>query len=415
MIRFESVLIASSLLVIVSIFAIKISDKLGVPSLVVFLLIGMLAGSDGPGGITFDNPFFVQSLGVIALTFILFAGGLDTEWSAVRPVLGRALSLSTVGVLIPALLVGIFASVVLEFSLIEGLLLGAIVSSTDAAAVFMVLRSRNVHLKPPLKPLLEMESGSNDPMAVFLTIGLIRVLTTPGGSLVDLIPMFVTQMAVGGVIGYVMGILMAKIINQIDVQHDGLYPVLTIAFVLFIYGLAASLEGSGFLAVYLAGLMLRKQDFTHRWSLVRFHDGLAWLMQITMFLILGLQVFPSRLVPIMGVGLLISLFLILVARPVGTLISLAFASMTYQEKSLVAWVGLRGAVPVILGTFPLLAGIAKADTIFHVVFFIVLTSVLLQGPFIPLVARWLKVDAPPEGKAKYLLQLEPEERSGGNP
>lgn len=414
MIKFEYLLVVSSLLLILSILGMKISDRLGIPSLVLFLVIGMLAGSDGLGGISFDNPFLVQSLGVIALTFILFAGGLDTEWSAIRPVLWRGIALSTLGVLVTAVLVGIFASLLLDFSLMEGLLLGAIVSSTDAAAVFVVLRSSNVHLKSPLKPLLEMESGCNDPMAVFLTVGLIQILTMPSASLIDLIPLFLLQMTVGGALGYAMGILMGTIIHRVDVQHDGVYPVLTIAFVLLTYGLTASLQGSGFLAVYLAGLILKRQEFPHRWSLVRFHDGLAWLMQITMFLTLGLQVFPSRLVPIMGVGLLIALFLILIARPVSVLISLALSPMSYQEKGLVSWVGLRGAVPIILATFPFLAGITKADTIFHVVFFIVLTSILLQGPFIPRVARWLKVEAPPEGKAKYMLQLEPEERSKVN-
>jgi potassium/hydrogen antiporter len=268
-----------------------------------------------------------------------------------------------------------------------------------------------VHLKSPLKPLLEFESGCNDPMAVFLTIGLIHILTTPSASLLDLVPMFLLQMAVGAAVGYVMGVVSGKLLQRLDVQHDGVYPVLTIALVLLTYGLTAALEGSGFLAVYLAGLILKRQEFPHRWSLIRFHDGLAWLMQITMFVTLGLQVFPSRLVPIIGAGLLIALFLILLARPLSVLVSLAFSPMSYQEKGLVSWVGLRGAVPIVLATFPLLAGITKADTIFHVVFFIVLTSVLLQGPFIPWVARWFGVEAPADGKAKYLLQLEPEERT----
>ena len=379
----EPLFIVFSSLVILSILTIKLSIRFGIPSLVLFLAIGMLAGSDGLGGMYFDNPALVQTLGVIALALILFAGGLDTEWAGVRPVLWNGLALSTIGVLITAVLVGLFVSWVQGFSFLEGLLLGAIVSSTDAAAVFMVLRARQARLPRSLTQLLELESGSNDPMAVVLTVALIQLLTNPATSFGELAVYFVMQMAVGAVLGIVMGEVMRWTLNGLNLELEGIYPVLSVAFALLTYGLTAELHGSGFLAVYLAGLTMRRKPFTHQPSLLQFHDGLAWLMQITMFLILGLQVFPARLAPIAGVGLLISLFLIFVARPVSVYTALVFSRMPLREQTLVAWVGLRGAVPIVLATFPVLAGIKQADTMFHLVFFIVLTSVLLQGPPIP--------------------------------
>jgi potassium/hydrogen antiporter len=390
----EYLLLGASGLLLLSVIASKASGRMGVPALLLFLVIGMLAGSDGPGGIHFDDPWTAQSLGVVALSFILFAGGMDTEWASVRRVLGPGIGLSTLGVAITAGLVGWFATVALQMSWLEGLLIGAIVSSTDAAAVFAVMRSRAVRLRSPLKPLLELESGSNDPMAVFLTIGMLALITGASGSALDLIPMFVRQMAVGGAIGYGLGKLMVLLVNRLRLEYDGLYPVLTLSLVLLTYSGSTWLGGNGFLAVYLAGIMMGNSDFIHKRSLTRFHDGLAWLMQITMFLALGLQVFPTQLVPIAGPGLFLALFLMVCARPVAVFATLALARLTLREKTMVAWVGLRGAVPIILATFPLLAGIPQATRIFNLVFFIVLTSVLLQGTSIPLVARWLHVDEP---------------------
>lgn len=388
----ELLIIIFSALVILSILTIKLSVRLGIPSLTLFLVIGMLAGSDGVGGLYFDNPALVQTLGVIALVLILFSGGLDTEWTGVRPVLWNGLSLSTIGVVLTALLVGSFVSWVQGFSFLEGLLLGAIVASTDAAAVFMVLRARNVKLPRPLAHLLELESGSNDPMAVVLTVALIQLMTNPSTNLWDLFWFFVVQMTVGAAAGVAMGELIRWTLNTLKLELRGIYPVLSVAFALLTYGLTAELHGSGFLAVYLAGLFMRRHSVVHQKNLVQFHEGLAWLMQITMFLILGLQVFPARLIPIAGVGLLVSLFLIFIARPVSVYTSLALSRLSFREQTLVAWVGLRGAVPIVLATFPVLAGIQKADTIFHLVFFIALTSVLLQGPPIPWMTRLLGLD-----------------------
>jgi len=379
----EVLLIIFSALTILSILTIKLSVRFGIPSLVLFLVIGMLAGSDGLGGLYFDNPALVQSLGVIALVFILFSGGLDTEWEGVRPVIWSGLSLSTVGVILTAVTVGWFVSVVQGLSFLEGLLLGAIVSSTDAAAVFMVLRARNAKIPKKLANLLELESGSNDPMGVVLTIAIIQLLTNPATSFVELVEFFLIQMTVGAVVGIAMGELIRWTLNRLKLELTGIYPVLSVAFALLTYGLTAELKGSGFLAVYLAGLFLRRRPIAHRRSLVQFHDGLAWLMQIAMFLILGLQVFPARLLPIAGIGLLVALFLIFVARPLSVHVALVFSTLSFREQMLVAWVGLRGAVPIVLATFPMLAGIRHADTIFHLVFFIALTSVLLQGPPIP--------------------------------
>jgi potassium/hydrogen antiporter len=394
MISFDYVLLAAAVLLILSVLASKASGRLGVPALLLFLGVGMLAGSDGPGGVHFEDAHVAQSLGVVALVFILFSGGLSTEWESVRPVLGKALGLATAGVLLTAVFVGLFAAKVLGFSLLEGMLLGAIVSSTDAAAVFAVLRSRSVGLKGELRPLLELESGSNDPMAVFLTTGLIGVLGGQGESLGGLIPSFLKQMALGALLGVGMGRAAVTVLNRLRLEYEGLYPVLSLALVLFTYGVAYAVGGNGFLAVYLAGLVMGNDDFIHKQSLMRFHDGVAWLMQIAMFLVLGLLVFPSRLVPVAAAGLAVSLFLMLVARPASVFVTLAFARGGWREKAMVSWVGLRGAVPIILATFPLLAGLPQAETIFNLVFFIVITSVLLQGTTLPRAARWLGVDAP---------------------
>ncbi|MCL4261682.1 MAG: potassium/proton antiporter [Anaerolineae bacterium] len=405
----EYMMIGAATLLLISVLVSKISDRFGVPVLLLFLLLGMVIGSDGPGGIYFDDPALAQFLGVIALILILFSGGLDTEWASVRPVLKEGMLLATFGVFLTALAVGLFATLLLDFSLIEGLLLGAIVSSTDAAAVFSILRSKGISLKGRLKPLLELESGSNDPMAIFLTIGLIQLLSQPDTSPLSLVGLFVLQMGIGAVMGYGMGRVMLFFINRSRLGYEGLYPVLTLSLVFLTFGLTDALNGSGFLAVYLAGVVLGRYDFIHKRSLLRFHDGLAWLMQIAMFLALGLLVFPSELVPVVGVGLLIAAFLMFVARPVSVFLSLLPSSLDWRAKTFISWVGLRGAAPIILATFPLLARLPQADLIFNIVFFIVLTSVLLQGTTLSPVARWLRVDAPAARKRLYPLEYNPME------
>lgn len=402
----EFILTGAGILLLLSIIASKASGRLGVPSLVLFLVIGVLAGSEGLGGIDFANPWLAQSLGVVALAFILFSGGLDTDWKSVRPVLWHGLGLSTLAVLVTAASVGLFAMLLLNFSFLEGLLLGAIVSSTDAAAVFAVMRSRSIGLQTRIKRILEFESGSNDPMAIFLTLGFITLIMNPGISALSLVPMFFQQMLLGGLVGYGLGRLMVWGINRINLGYDGLYLVFTLSVVMLAYGLTSLIGGNGFLAVYIVGLVMGNHHFIHKKSIARFHDGIAWLMQIVMFITLGLLVFPSQLVPVVWVGLLLSLFLIFVARPLGVFATLGLARMRPQEMAVISWVGLRGAVPIILATFPLIAGVAQAEVIFNLVFFIVLTSVLLQGPSIPLVAKWFKVDAPLVASPRYPLEFE---------
>ncbi len=395
----EYILFGASLLLLLSIIASKVASIIRVPALIIFILVGMVAGSEGPGGIEFDDAWVAQLLGVIALAFIIFSGGLHSSWKSVSPVLWTGVSLSTIGVFLTAILVGLFVHYLLDFSILMALLLGAIVSSTDAAAVFSVMSSSGTKLKGSLKDLLEFESASNDPMAVILTLGFIHLLTNPEASIWSMVLLLIQQMVLGIVIGFMMGKAIVFTVNRLRLNFEGLYPVLTLALVIFTYGLTASIGGSGFLAVYIAGLILGGSDFIHKQSLTRFHDGLAWLMQITMFLILGLLVFPSRLLPIIVSGILISFFLIFIARPIGVFLSLPFGKINFKEKTFISWVGLRGAVPIILATFPLLAGVPKADILFNIVFFIVITSVLIQGTTIPLAAKLLGVDAP-ETKTK---------------
>ena len=338
----EHLLLGVSTLLLVSVLASQASGKIGVPALLLFLLIGMFAGSEGPGGIGFDYPALAQSLGVVALALILFSGGLDTSWPQIRPVALKGLALSTIGVCLTAGLVASFAVAFLGFAPLDGLLLGAIVSPTDAAAVFAVLRSRQTRLRGHLTSLLEFESGSNDPMAVFLTVGLISVLSERQTAL-NMVPMFFHQMVLGGLLGYSMGTAMAVLMRHIRLENEGLYAVLSLAVALFTYGMTASVGGNGFLAVYVAGIAAGSNGIKQLDSLRRFHEAQAWLMQIVMFLTLGLQVFPSHVVPVIGVGIVLSLFLMLIARPTAFFITLFPTQLTVNEKLLISWGGLRGS------------------------------------------------------------------------
>ncbi|MBN8577268.1 MAG: potassium/proton antiporter [Cytophagales bacterium] len=408
----ENILLLGSIMLFASIIASKTSFKFGIPTLILFLIVGMLAGSEGPGKIYFDDPNIAQFMGVMALTFILFSGGLDTKLESVRPVLKNGLVLSTVGVLITALLVGAFTAYVLNFSIVEGLLLGAIVSSTDAAAVFSILRTRNIGLKGNIRPLLEFESGSNDPMAFFLTISFIELVLHPEASLALLIPKFIKGMVLGALCGYGGGRLMVFIINRINLDVAGLYPVLLISLMFFTFSFTDTIGGNGFLAIYGAGIILGNSNCIHKKSLIKFFDGIAWLMQIVMFLTLGLLVFPSKIIPILGEGILISLFLILIARPVAVFLMLIRArDLNNRKKLFISWVGLRGAAPIVFATYPLIAGIHYADTIFNLVFFISVTSVILQGSTLSLMAKWLHVGVPEKVKRKFPLDLELKEDS----
>lgn len=390
----ENILLVGSLLLLISVVIGKTSYKFGVPTLLLFLTIGMLAGSDGIGRINFDSPKIAQFIGIVSLNFILFSGGLDTSWKEVRPILKQGLVLSTFGVFLTALSLGIFVYYITDFTLYESLLLGSIVSSTDAAAVFSILRSKSLGLKNNLRPTLELESGSNDPMAYVLTISFLTLVTNPEKDLISVIPLFLQQMIIGGLGGYGFGRLSKLIINSIKLDFEGLYSVLVIALMFITFSATDFVGGNGFLAIYICAVYLGNQELIHKKSILQMFDGLAWLMQIVLFLTLGLLVFPSEVVPYLGLGMAISAFLIVVARPVSVFLSLLFFKMKLRNKLYISWVGLRGAVPIVFATYPLLAGIEKAHMIFNIVFFISVTSVILQGTTLSLAAKWLRVSLP---------------------
>lgn len=402
----ENILLIGSVLLFVSLLAGKTSYKLGVPVLILFLTIGMLAGSDGIGGIQFDNPGVAQFIGIVALNFILFSGGLDTDWQMVKPVLWQGITLSTVGVMLTALSVGLFVWMITDFTLYEGLLLGSIVSSTDSAAVFSILRSKNLALKGKLRPLLELESGSNDPMAYILTVVFTGLVVNQNAEPGSILPMFLQQLLIGGFLGFVFGKFGAEIINRIKLDYEGLYIVLVIAIMFFSFSFTNFIGGNGFLTVYICALYLGNKELMHKKKILKSFDSFAWLMQIVLFLTLGLLVFPSEVIPVIGIGLIISMFLIVIARPVVVFISLLPFKTDMRSRWFISWVGLRGAVPIVFATYPLLAGAEKANMIFNIVFFISITSVLIQGTTLPVVAKWLGLTLPENLKQRTKTDIE---------
>jgi cell volume regulation protein A len=401
-----NILLIGSILLLISIVAGKTTNKLGVPTLIFFLIVGVLAGSEGIGGIHFDNAALAQLIGITALNFILFSGGLDTHWQSIKPVLWKGITLSTIGVVLTALSVAIFVHYAFDFTFVEGMLLGSIVSATDAAAVFSILRNKGIGLKGYLRPVLELESGSNDPMAYFLTITLTGIVATGQTDLTHLIPVFLKEFIIGGALGFLMGKASVWVINNIKMETEGLYPVLTLGLALFTYSITHFLGGNGFLAIYLCAVIMGNSNMLHKKSLIKFYDGQAWLMQIILFLTLGLLVYPSRILPLVGMGLAISAFLIFIARPIGVFTSLSFFRSNTRSKLFVSWVGLRGSVPIVFATYPLLAGIPKADLIFNLVFFISVTSVLLQGTTLAYVAKLLHVAVPANMKRRVGMDFE---------
>jgi cell volume regulation protein A len=398
----EITFIVAGILLFSGVLASKVAARFGIPALFLFLVLGMVAGSDGLGIVDFDNPTLTRNIGDFALVIILFAGGVDANWKQIRPVLGIGLTLATVGVALTMLILGTFAWFVLDtFSTFnigpsgitwgEGLLIGAILSSTDAAAVFSILKSSGLTLQGQLQPLLELESGSNDPMAVLLTGSIVQVFTTANFSPLGLAETLLLQLTIGSLLGYGFGQAIVWMVRRLQLAVPGLYPIATLAILLFSFGITSQLGGNGFLAVYIMGIILGNAPIPYRELIVSFHDGLSWLMSISIFLMLGLLVFPSQLPEVTAVGLAIALFLMVVARPISVFLCLLPTRMTLKEKGFLSWVGLRGAVPIILATLPLTAGIAGADQIFNVIFFTVLVSVLVQGLSLPRVARWLNL------------------------
>lgn len=376
-----------ALLLIIGVVATKFSSKFGVPALVLFIVVGMIAGDDGLGLIEFGNASLAKLFGMIALIIILFEGGLQTKWDAVKPVAYPAITLATLGVLLTAVFTGIAARFILDLTWLEALLFGSIVGSTDAAAVFAVLRGKNI--KSRLGTTLEAESASNDPMAMFLTISFIQLIQTDDSSILSLIPQFFWQMGIGLLIGYVLGKAGVWVLNKINLDSGGLYPVLGLGIAASTYGTASLIGASGLLAVYVVAIVIGNAEIPYRHMITRFSEGLAWMMQILMFVVLGLLVFPSEIIgPIMLKGLLLSLILMLVARPISVFVIVAFFKYRLKENIFLAWSGLRGAVPIVLATFPMLAGLEQSQMFFNVIFFVVLTSALIQGSTIsPLASK----------------------------
>ena len=395
-----------ALLLVVSIVASDVSARLGAPLLLVFILLGMAAGEDGPGGIRFDDFQLSYVIGTLALAVIIFDGGMRTRRETFRVTLWPAVSLATVGVLITAGLVGIFAAWMLNMHWLTGMLVGAIVASTDAAAVFALLRNAGTTLQERVASTLEVESASNDPMAIFLTVAVLELLAAgKTGFDAGVVAAFFKQFGIGAILGLAGGRLLVWLTNRLRL-HTGLYPLLAAAGGLLVFAGTQQVGGSGYLAIFLAGVVLGNSQLQAGQNVLRVHDGLAWLSQIVMFIILGLLVTPSELIHIAGPALAIAAFLIVVARPVAVVASLAPFRLPWREQAFVSWVGLRGAVPIVLALFPTMYGLADARLYFNVAFFIVLVSLLVQGWTIAPAARLLRLEVPPSTEPVQRVTLD---------
>ena len=402
--------LVAGLLLFVGVLASKFANRVGVPSLLLFLFVGMMAGSEGIGGlvgmtgIDFEDYEAAKHFGEIALLIILFAGGLETRWKTVRPVLLPGIALSTVGVLLTTFLLGLFSWFALTaltrfdmglggLTFLEALLLAAIVSSTDAAAVFSVFRSTSVQPNPKLRSLLEFESGSNDPMAVLLTTTILGIMTGVAGSAWHIIGNLLQQLILGVAVGGLIGWAGAAMVSRLKFSARGIYPIFVLSFGLLSFGFADLLNGNEFLSVYVAGVVIGNRLKKNQEGVVGFHDGLSWLSQISMFIVLGLLVFPSQLLSVAWAASAMALFLILVARPLSVFSCLLPLRVKPKEITYVSWVGLRGSVPIVLATYPYHYGVKNSEQIFNIIFFIVILSILIQGSTLVLSARWLKVTA----------------------
>ncbi|MGQ0503681.1 MAG: potassium/proton antiporter [Panacagrimonas sp.] len=393
----HQIIFLAGALFITSILATVITPRLGVPLLLVFLIVGMLAGENGPGGIPFNDYGLANLAGTAALSVVLFDGGMRTHLASFRVGLRPAISLSTVGVLLTAGICGGFAAWLLDLPWAEGLLLGAIVGSTDAAAVFSLLHTSAVRLNERVTSILEIESGANDPMAVFLTLALLQYIQMPEQyQVLDSVLLFVQQMGLGALLGIGGGRALVWALNRLELS-ESLYPLLAFFGGLLIFGITGMLHGSGFLAAYLAGVVVGNRRVRAFAGIRRFHDGVAWMAQIGMFVGLGILVTPVDLLPVAGDALLIALVLIVLARPIAVAVSLLPFRLPAREQVYLSWVGLRGSVPIVLATFPWLAGLPDASLIFNVAFFIVLVSLVLQGWTLAPVARLLGLQLPNQG------------------
>jgi cell volume regulation protein A len=407
----ELILIAGSLLA-AGIIGALLADRIRIPGLLLFLLLGMVAGSEGLGGIEFNDPGLARTLGTIALVLILFEGGLSAGWSEIRPVLGTAASLATLGTVITACAAGVAAHWIFDISLLEGMLVGAAIAATDSAAIFAVLRRST--LEKRLARSLEGESGMNDPVALLLVIGFIEWIQEPGYGLADMAGLLAVKLAIGIGVGVAMGKLATTALERVRLPTDGIYPVATIAIAGLAFGIAEVAHGSGFLAVYLTALALGAGSIPAKRTVVAFHEGVGWVAQIGLFVLLGLLVFPSQLGDVALESLLLSAILILVARPIATFIATTFTPMNVREKVMLGWAGLRGATPIWLATFPVVANVGQGPEIFSIVFFVVVTSTLVQGAsFEPLATRLgLTTDEP--ALPRRLLESGRIRRMGGD-
>jgi cell volume regulation protein A len=407
----ELILIAGALLA-AGIGGALIADRVRIPGLLLFLGLGMLVGSEGIGGIDFDNTELARTLGTIALVLILFEGGLTAGWSEIRPVLGTAASLATIGTAVTAVVAGLAAKQIFGLSTLEGMLVGAAIAATDSAAIFAVLRRSR--LEKRLARSLEGESGMNDPVALLLVIGFIEWIQEPGFGLADMAGLLALKLALGTAIGLAMGKIAVAALNRAHLAADGIYPVATIAIAGLAYGLAEVAHGSGLLATYLTALALGSASIPARRTIVAFHEGLGWVAQIALFILLGLLVFPSTLGDVAVKGLALSAVLILVARPVAAFVATALARLDARERLMLGWAGLRGATPIWLATFPVVAGVGSGQELFAIVFFVVVTSTLIQGASFEPLARRLGLTTDEPALPRRLLESGRIRRMGGD-
>lgn len=417
MITAENILLVGSVLIFTSILISKTGYRFGIPTLLLFLLVGMAFGSDGLG-IQFNSASDAQFIGMMALSIILFSGGMDTRYSDIKPVLKQGILLSTVGVLVTTLLTGLFIYFLsnhtqanIELTLLVSLLLAATMSSTDSASVFSLLRSQRMNLKYNLRPMLELESGSNDPMAYMLTIVLIQVIGSGSNfDIVIILKDLFLQFLFGGVLGYAFGKFSVWLINKIELSNSSLYPILLLSIIFITFTLTDLVKGNGYLAVYIAGMIVGNARLAYRKETNTFMNGLTWLFQIIMFLTLGLLVNPHEMIDIAVTVLLIGIFMILIARPVSVFLCLLpFKGISNKARIFISWVGLRGAVPIIFATYPVIAQIPGSNQLFNTVFFITLLSLIIQGMTISKMARWLKLDLPEEKEGNEFGVELPEE------
>lgn len=412
----ENILLIGSVLVFVSILFTRSGFRFGVPVLLLFLGVGMLFGSDG-FGVQFNSASDAQFIGMVALCLILFSGGMDTRFEEIRPVLLPGISLSTVGVLLTTLFTGLFIYFIsdhtqanIHLSLWVSFLLAATMSSTDSASVFNLLRSKNMNLKENLRPLLELESGSNDPMAYMLTIVLIQVVTLSGAPATTILKDFFLQFFFGALVGFSMGRFCVWLLNKVSLVNSALYSILILSMVFFLFTVTDLIHGNAYLAVYIAGIVLGNAKIPYRKEVNNFVEGLTWFGQIILFLTLGLLVNPHELWQVAGVSVLIALFMMLLGRPLSVLISLLpFRHFSFKSRMFISWVGLRGAVPIIFATYPVIAGVEGAGQIFNIVFFITLLSLLLQGTTLSPLASRLGLSVPMEQPRDYYGIEIPEE------